>query len=35
MTVDESRMRYVAFQLMWRWIRNARPERAELRWSAT
>jgi hypothetical protein len=31
----ESRMRYVAFPLMWRWIRNPRPKRAELRWSAT
>src|SRR6516225_10055529 len=28
-------MRYVAFPLMWRWIRTPRPERAELRWSAT
>ena len=24
-------MRYVAFPLMWRWIRNPRPKRAELR----
>jgi hypothetical protein len=26
-------MRYVAFPLMWRWIRTPRPERAELRWT--
>jgi hypothetical protein len=34
-SLSESRMRYVAFPHMWRWIRKPRPERAKLPRSAT